>query len=153
MSSYLNFEEEEPGYTQTVPKKPATEGPKNTIFPITCLGLNSLQTNSKKMNLFRDIPIYYPSVCGRVVEIQKSNELIKYLIDDSTGYFWVGQFSNDEEESSNVIETNDIVKVIGKIKNYSQDKFLLIDKIIKVDMNQLLAHLIECAYAVKVHEK
>lgn len=154
---YSNFESDDnAGFTQnpqSIPKKPANEVSKSTIFPMTCLCLNGLQTDNKKNYIFRDIPIFNPVVCGRVVEIKEENDVKKYVIDDSTGYFTAGCYLNGDDEDVPQIEVNDYIKVVGKMKIFARDRFILATKVTKVDVNHMLAHLIECAYAVKAFKE
>ena len=145
--SYVDFESG--GYTQSTTKKPLGETVhKDGIFPMNCLSLHLMETNSKKNFLFKGIVLNYVSVCGKIVDIEHSNELVKYTIDDTTGFFVVGHYSVQDEPEPE-FKVNDYIKAVGKIRAYSKDKYIMEIKVIKADVNMMMTHLIECAYALK----
>ncbi|ELP91884.1 hypothetical protein EIN_398140 [Entamoeba invadens IP1] len=135
-----------------IPSSPAKKQPaKNVVFPLTCLEFLNTTTNNKKEFLYENNILTNVVVCGEVVEAKTENEIAKYLIDDSTGRIEVGIYGEDEPTFSAkplINRVGDYIITSGKIKKFSSSNYVHSQRTIKSDLDHMMLHLIECAYAL-----
>ncbi|EAL44327.1 OB-fold nucleic acid binding domain containing protein [Entamoeba histolytica HM-1:IMSS-B] len=144
--AYANFDTETTGgFTQSSPRK-NTEN-KSVVFPLTALSFIHTESNNKKQFTYKQVVLNTVVVCGRITNIDIQNDVKRYTINDSTGSVVVGVYQIDSTEEN--IEVGQYIKCVGKIKKFSQETYILASRLpLVVDVNHMMTHLIECAYAL-----
>ncbi|KAL7713573.1 OB domain-containing protein [Entamoeba marina] len=95
--------------------------------------------------LYNEKVIGHAVVCGEIVHMSQEAEVIKYILDDSTGLITVTFYEPESEEPT--LAEGDYMKAIGKIKRYSDGISVFALCRNKVSIDEYFVHMLECAHA------
>lgn len=92
---HFNEESTTGGFVPSSPKKQTRSN--NTVFPITALEFSQMQQNNRREFVYDSIVVNTVSICGRVENVTKGDDLTKYTINDTTGSLEIGVYDSESE--------------------------------------------------------
>lgn len=134
----------EEGFIHSSPPKPSI-GLK-TMTSLYGKQLNSIQ-KKEDSNLFKfgEKELSMVEIAGFVTTLKKTTSGSIFTLDDGTGEFpctfWPSGLI--EEEQSGLIEPRNIIRCIGTLKMFNENKSILVSFVEKIDFNRLIYHLIK----------